>query len=162
MDSDWKKIFKKFKKVEIMMSLDGHGPDNEYIRFPSKWTDIEQNVDVITKLPNAKTYVNCTISNLNFLLLPRLIDWCKERNIFFHWNVVNRPVEFCYTNMPKELFDQAQQDFVNYPELSPLFSQTADTTEWNNFCQIINTRDNYRKNRIFDILPQFKPYWKEQ
>lgn len=162
MDDDWKKIFKKFKQFEIMMSIDGYGKDNEYIRYPSKWADIERNVDIMTILPNAKTYVNCTISNLNFLLLPQLIDWCRQRNIFFHWSTVSTPAEFCYNNLPEDLFIQAQQQLVNYSEIQQLAAQTVDNTHWNNFCQIIDTRDNYRKNRIFDILPQLKPYWKTQ
>jgi sulfatase maturation enzyme AslB (radical SAM superfamily) len=161
MNSDWENIFKKFKQFDIMMSIDGYGIDNEYIRFPSKWKDIERNVDFMTQIPNAKTYVNCTISNLNFLLLPRLIDWCRARNIFFHWNNVENLPEFHYTNLPVELFVRAQQGLNKYPELQSLLSQRADTTHWDKFCQIINIRDNYRKNRIFDILPQLNIYWKE-
>jgi sulfatase maturation enzyme AslB (radical SAM superfamily) len=161
MDSDWEKIFKKFKQFEIMMSIDGYRQHNEYIRFPSKWTDIENNVDILTKLPNAKTYVNCTVSNLNFLLLPQLIDWCKQRNIFFHWSTVRSPEEFVYTNLPNDLFIQAQQQLTNYPEIQELATQVSDTMHWGNFCQIIDIRDNYRKNSIFDILPQLKTYWKK-
>jgi len=162
MDSDWEKIFKKFKQFEIMMSIDGYKQDNEYIRFPSKWDDIEKNVDIITKLPNARSHVNCTVSNLNFLLLPRLIDWCRQRNIFFHWSAVQSPIEFVYTNLPNELFIQAQHKLNNYPEIQALATQVSDTTHWANFCQTIDIRDNYRKNSIFDIIPQLKTYWNKQ
>lgn len=162
MDPDWEKIFKKFKQFDIMMSIDGYQQDNEYIRYPSKWDDVQRNVDIISKLPNAKTYVNCTVSNLNFLLLPRLIDWCRQRSIFFHWSTVRFPAEFSYNNLPNELFIQAKQALTHYPEVQALVTQDADTTHWDSFCQIIDIRDNYRKNRIFNILPQLKPYWKEQ
>lgn len=162
MDSDWEKIFRKFKQFDIMMSIDGYDKDNEYIRYPSTWQDINRNVGFITNLPNAKTYVNCTVSNLNFLLLPRLIDWCRQHNIFFHWSILHSPVEFAYTNLPNELFTQAKNALADYPEVRALALQESDTTHWDKFCQIINIRDNYRKNRIFDILPQLKPYWKEQ
>lgn len=161
MDDDWKKIFKKFQQFEIMMSIDGYDLDNEYIRYPSKWHDVERNVDIMTSLPNAKTYVNCTISNLNFLLLPRLIDWCKTRDIFFHWSTVRTPVEFSYTNLPKDLFLQAQKDLSKYTEIQSLLTQDPNDTHWNDFCRIIDIRDNYRKNRIFNILPQLKTYWKK-
>jgi sulfatase maturation enzyme AslB (radical SAM superfamily) len=161
MDSDWLEIFKKFKQFEIMMSIDGYKQDNEYIRFPSRWIDIENNVDVITKLTNAKTYVNCTVSNLNLLLLPRLINWCRQRDIFFHWSALHSPAEFAYTNLPNDLFIQAQQNLSGYAEVHALTTQMSDNTHWDNFCQIIDARDNYRKNRIFDILPQLKLYWKK-
>ena len=38
---DWK----KFKKVILVASIDGYKDINEYIRFPSKWSAIEKNIN---------------------------------------------------------------------------------------------------------------------
>jgi sulfatase maturation enzyme AslB (radical SAM superfamily) len=159
-DEQWKIIFKKFGKLEIMMSIDAHGLDNEYIRFPSLWSDIVQNIDVLTKLDNATSYINCTLSNLNFLVLPKLLDWCKEKNIYFHWSPLRTPTYFHFTNMPEELFKLGQQRLMNYPEVKSVMSQNYNDESWNNFCNMISLRDNYRKNSIFDVIPEFKTYWK--
>ena len=159
-DEQWKSIFKKFGKLEIMMSIDAHGADNEYIRFPSLWHDIVQTVTVLKNLDNATSYVNCTLSNLNFLVLPKLIDWCKEQNIYFHWNLLKTPEYFHFTNMPKELFELGQQQLINYPELKSVLSQNYNDTHWNNFCNMISLRDNYRKNSIFNVIPEFKTHWR--
>jgi len=159
-DEQWKSIFKKFGKLEIMMSIDAYGADNEYIRFPSVWKDIVQNVAVLKNLDNATSYVNCTLSNLNFLVLPKLINWCKEQNIYFHWSPLKIPDYFHFTNMPEDLFKIGQQQLMNYPEVKSVMSQTYNDRSWNNFCDMISLRDNYRKNSIFNVIPKFKSYWR--
>ncbi len=35
----------KFKNVLIQISLDGYGPLNDYIRYPSKWSSITENIE---------------------------------------------------------------------------------------------------------------------
>lgn len=159
-DNVWKKIFLKFKKIEIMMSIDAYGRSNEYIRFPSTWTEIEKNVAEFTSLPNAKTYINCTVSNLNFLLLPKLINWARHKNVYLHWIPLIYPTIFRYQNLPEELFSMGKQRLESYPEMAGLLKQSHDCQHWEDFCNTIDIRDNYRKNRIFDILPEFKNFWK--
>ena len=159
MNDDWKTIFKKFRSTEIMMSIDAWGPDNEYIRFPSDWKEIEKNIETIIGLENAKTYINCTVSNLNFLLLPKLIAWAKEKNIYINWSQLTFPEHFHFTNLPKELFHKGLQQIDQFPDLGWTKNLKFNDNLWSVFCRVINLRDNYRKTSIFNILPEFKPYW---
>ena len=158
LDDFWKQMLSTFESVEIMLSIDAHGTDNNYIRYPSHWEDIERTVDYFLSCNNMKLYVNCTVSNLNFLLLPKLIDWCRSKNLYFHYSVCTHPRHYSYTNMPPELFQQAQQQLVDYPEVRP-FQTQANNQHWDEFCAMVDTRDKHRGNCIFDILPQYKPYW---
>lgn len=160
LDDQWLSIFKKFKNLDVMMSIDAYGDDNDYIRFPSKWSDIERNVTTLINLPNTKSYINCTVSNLNFLLLPKLINWVRNNKIYFHWSPVKFPEYFQYTNMPKELFNLGKQQLVDYPEVAGIITQEYNDSMWDEFCNMISRRDLYRKNSIFDIIPDFKPYWR--
>jgi radical SAM protein with 4Fe4S-binding SPASM domain len=159
MNSEWQQIFEKFKKIEIMMSIDAWGSDNEYIRFPSNWDEIEKNIAVFTSLKNAKTYVNCTISNLNFLLLPKLIAWAKEKNIYIKWSCLTLPQHFHFTNLPQDLFSRAVLQLDTVEDLQWVKHQQSNDKLWSLFCNTINLRDNYRKTSIFNILPEFKSYW---
>lgn len=158
LDDFWKQIFTKFKTVEIMMSIDAYGAANEYIRYPSKWTDIEQNVDYFLSCNNVKLYVNCLISNLNFLVLPDIIEWCSKKNIYFHYSICSTPVYYTHNNLPEELFNKAKRQLDSYPNIIKLES-LHNTQHWEDFCQMINKRDKHRGNSIFDILPELKPYW---
>jgi sulfatase maturation enzyme AslB (radical SAM superfamily) len=76
----WKDIFKKFQSVEIMISIDAFDDDNAYIRYPADWSQIEATVDYFKSI-HCKIYINCTISNLNFLLLDKLLHWARSREI---------------------------------------------------------------------------------
>lgn len=157
LDDFWKETFKKFKRVEIMMSIDAVGDANNYIRFPSKWELINQNADYFKSCKNLKLYVNCTISNLNLFLVKDLIDWCKSKQIYFHFGVLTSPSYYKFTNLPRPLFEQAMTQNSAYPELSRL-NATHDDSKWGEFCSMILKRDKHRNNSIFDILPQLKDY----
>jgi sulfatase maturation enzyme AslB (radical SAM superfamily) len=69
-------IWKKFKRIQIGFSVDGVGTINDYIRYPSKWSYIEKNIQ---KLDNAegnfKIWWAATIQVYNLLHLPELMLW---------------------------------------------------------------------------------------
>lgn len=160
LDSVWKDIFKKFPKVEIMVSVDAYGSANEYIRYPSQWSVIEENVDYFLTMPHAQVYLNCTVSNLNFLILDQLIDWARKKQIYFHYHAVTEPKYYQYNNLPESLFESAKQKLSAYPEVAGLLNHNSDEKYWTEFCDMINLRDRHRKNSIFDTLPELKQHWK--
>ena len=164
LDQIWKNILCKFKRVEIMLSIDAHGAHNEYVRFPSTWTDIEQNVDYFQQLTNIKLYVNCTISNINFLIIDKLVSWCREKNLYFHYSVLTEPEYYHYQNMPDSLLDQGFEKISQFNELVDFKKPAggACTHRWQEFCQMIDRRDHHRKNSIFNMLPQYKLYWNQK
>lgn len=159
LDDFWKETFQRFDNVEIMMSIDAYDQANSYIRYPSRWDEIEKNVDYFLSCPGMKLYINCTVSNLNFLLLKPLIDWCRQKNIYFHYSICSNPSYYQYTNLPRSLFEDGLKILAEYPEVAGLAAEHNDS-EWSDFCMMINTRDKHRRNTIFDILPELKPYWK--
>jgi MoaA/NifB/PqqE/SkfB family radical SAM enzyme len=164
LDQTWKNILSKFSQVEIMLSIDAHSDHNEYIRFPSKWTDIEQNVEYFQQLAHIKMYVNCTISNINFLVLDKLISWCREKNLYFHYSVLTAPSYYHYQNMPNILLKQGFEKISQFAELDdfknlPNSVSNNNTQLWQEFCSMITRRDLHRKNNIFSILPEYKSYW---
>jgi hypothetical protein len=65
-------------------------------------------------------------------------------------------------NLPAEMFYKAKEKLLKYPKLDTLLlnSQPQDTY-WQNFCDMITLRDQYRNNSIFDILPELQTWWKK-
>ena len=159
LDDEWKSILNKFQRVELMVSIDAYDTANTYIRYPAIWQNIKSNIEYFQSLDNLELYINCTVSNLNFLLLPALLDWVRMKKIYFHYTTLLGPEIYQFTNMPGELFELAKQNLKNYPEVSPLLNSRADTTHWQDFCHMIDKRDTHRKNRIFSVLPEFEQYW---
>lgn len=158
LDDFWKETFKKFRRIEIMLSIDAVGDAANYIRYPSKWQQINQNVDYFKSCKNLKLYVNCTISNLNFLLVKDVVDWCRSKQIYFHFSLLTTPSYYQPINLPKTLFEQAMLQNSAYPELLNL-NLVHNDSKWKEFCNMISIRDQHRNNSIFDVLPQLKDYW---
>jgi len=159
LDDEWKSILNKFQRVELMISIDAYDDANTYIRYPAIWQNIENNIEYFQSMGNLELYINCTVSNLNFLLLPELLDWSRMKKIYFHYTTLLGPEIYQFTNMPSELFESGKQNLKKYPEVSSLLNSQADTTHWQDFCQMIDKRDTHRKNRIFSVLPEFEQYW---
>ena len=74
-------IWKHFQRVQIGMSVDAVGKMNDYIRHPSKWHKIEENM---RKLDNAegefKIWWAATIQAYNLVHLPDMMMWKLQQN----------------------------------------------------------------------------------
>jgi len=70
-----------FKKVIIDVSMDGIGPVQEYIRYPSDWKTIENNIDSLLdlNLPNTVINISPVIQLYNIFDLKNIIDWYIDK-----------------------------------------------------------------------------------
>lgn len=66
-----------FGSVELFASLDGVGPVNDYIRFPSRWAVVSENVKTIRqKYPRFEVLVSPAYLAYNILSVTDLWEWC--------------------------------------------------------------------------------------
>lgn len=76
-------LLKKFKLIELDLSLDGIGNVNEYIRHPTKCIKVEENLNKFIELAqnqkNVVLYITCTISAYNTMYIAEIYDWWKTR-----------------------------------------------------------------------------------
>ena len=76
-------LWPHFRSVSLLCSVDGVGALNDYIRRPSKWSDIERNLESIDR--NFKTwniaYAMCsaTVQIYNILQIDELFHYVAER-----------------------------------------------------------------------------------
>jgi len=73
-------MLKKFKGVRLLLSLDGIGSHNDYLRFGSKWQDISDNLQKISTLPNIKIKANFILQHTSLYTLPRVLEWADKNN----------------------------------------------------------------------------------
>lgn len=77
-------LWKNFKEVKILCSVDGFGEINNYIRHPSKWEVIDKNLMFIDQ--HAREYkiseiiLSCTVQLLNVMNLAELYSYLKKFN----------------------------------------------------------------------------------
>jgi MoaA/NifB/PqqE/SkfB family radical SAM enzyme len=72
-------VLARFPKVEICLSIDGHGSLNEYIRWPNNWRKLENNVAMMKAMSNVELSVNATVQLMNVGELESLVQWAHDR-----------------------------------------------------------------------------------
>lgn len=75
-------LWEKFSHVEIAFSLDGIGPVNEYIRYPSKWSVVEKNIENLLRLSrtmNVRCGLRSTIMIYNIFDVPNIFNWWRDK-----------------------------------------------------------------------------------
>jgi sulfatase maturation enzyme AslB (radical SAM superfamily) len=79
-DDNVLKLWEKFKKVRISLSIDGVEEQFHYIRWPLKWDKATRNVKLFKEntTSNVSFQVNCCIIPLNVYYVDILSDWLNE------------------------------------------------------------------------------------
>jgi hypothetical protein len=69
-------LWKKFRKVKFAVSIDDTGDRNHYIRFPTDWKLLEENMHKLDNTPsNIHVSIATAIQILNIKTLPELAKW---------------------------------------------------------------------------------------
>lgn len=70
------KLWDHFKQVKFNFSVDAYGDKNDYIRYPSKWKDIETNLRLLDETgDNVVINLACAVQALNVLYIDELARW---------------------------------------------------------------------------------------
>lgn len=74
-------LWTHFKLVKFNFSIDAYGDKNDYIRYPSQWSTITENLKLLDDTPNnIIVNVACAVQALNVLYLDELVDWKVSHN----------------------------------------------------------------------------------
>ena len=111
-DQEVADLWASFKRVEVMISLDGLGPVNDYIRYPADWATIEKNLQLYD---NSHAVINpkilCTVQALNINNLPEFADWLLSQNYkkvgktqgsIFHPGILHYPMYLSAKVLPED------------------------------------------------------------
>jgi organic radical activating enzyme len=78
---DMIELWSKFRKVKVGFSLDGTAERNHYIRNPSDWDTIVQNLHILDNAPdNIQTNIALAVQILNIKHVPDFIKWKVKQN----------------------------------------------------------------------------------
>lgn len=111
-------LLENFNNVQINLSIDGVGDLNEYIRYPTRWSAVEKNLDILLKLPEPFWFVAApTPSVYNILYWDRFMEWWKDinqtRNIYMSANHLETPEYLKISNLPDSVKPMAMQAIKN-------------------------------------------------
>lgn len=74
-------LWNHFKEVKFNFSVDAVGVRNEYIRYPSKWSEVVANLERLDNTPsNITVNIACAVQLLNVLTVPEFVHWKESMN----------------------------------------------------------------------------------
>lgn len=154
--SEQKELLKKFKRVEIMFSIDGIGNRFEYLRYPAKWAEVESNFkELLTEGFNVS--VCHTLSILNVYYFNEFIDWFKSYSLDEHKlfiNFLHFPDHLKCSNLPSNIKEKIKTEFKykNYSFIIDFMLLDQDYNIWSKFKDYIQNLDRIRKTDFKNIF----------
>ena len=142
-------LWKNFKSINIGLSVDAYGDLAHYVRYPSKWKNIERNsqklADYAQHQGSLTAHLHTTISLLNIHALPELLRWnmqnFKTRNFYSSelgynigfqkltpsFNIVTEPTYLNVCHLPDE-----EKEIVNamLDEQYEFYTNTDLVPDW--------------------------------
>jgi len=73
-------LISQFNSVEILCSIEGIGPVQEYLRYPSNWEQIDKNFKKLLLLNNVNLTVTPVIQNVNLSSIAEVITYVDSIN----------------------------------------------------------------------------------
>ena len=130
--------WKHFKKLMLRVSIDDFGEQNDYIRFPSKWYKLNENIQRIKDLvPNTQIEISITWQMLNAFTFLKLLDHFNE--YYINIRILSHPVHMDAKHLPK----QAKLDIIDMytnsihkDKLSHLISYLNNTLDYEDNCYL--------------------------
>ncbi len=114
-------LWKQFRWVDIAVSLDDIEHRAEYFRHGSDWATVTGNMKKIRDLDDKiKTYINCTVSNMNVYYLPEFFEYVMREKLTntgtVMINLLQSPPELSVTALPASTKIEVMRKLQAYKE----------------------------------------------
>lgn len=165
-NEDLVKLWPHFASVFVKISIDGIGPINEYIRYPSKWGAI---LDVLTSYQKLKSEINLGMSiqvslqAYNAFRIKEIISFFSQLNLNVVFTHVERPNFLSMGVLPSPIANKIKNELAGFSYVGvdgvvqSLNSRYANL--WGNFKKFTNRLDQMRGQNVLSVLPEFEPFW---
>jgi sulfatase maturation enzyme AslB (radical SAM superfamily) len=138
----------QFKFVKLCCSVDGYGEVNEAIRYPTKWSVVEKNLDFLdTAPPNSAIFTSTTISILNIEHFVTWMQWLESKkfkkiNTDTFSGVVSHPVmNPKYLNLGLMTIEQATRMFDYLKEQATNADMLTALEQWEEYTKTLPITD---------------------
>ena len=164
-------ILSKFKKLTVMFSMESTDTQNNYMRFPSNWQTINDNIEGFKSRQNAYLYINCVVQNLNILYIDQLVNFASNNGIHLNLTRLVDPDYLQINNLPISVLELAYQRLNAIPKerlihttnvenvTEAVYNMIKNNNEpkketFEKFKKMIILRDKYRKISIQNYMPE--------
>lgn len=167
-DPQWWNLWQHFKEVDIQLSVDGVGARNSYIRYPSDWNTVLDNISKyqlqIDQLRNIRLSVSHTVSAYNVYYLPEFFNWCQNLGLPLPWTGrVHTPVPMRASVWPspakKLIIDNLRtSSHDDCHRWAGLLTRYDDSDHFPAFRSLVKWHDNYRDLDFAATFPELAEF----
>lgn len=151
-------IWKHFKWVEVMFSLDGIGERFNYIRNPANWNEVQENFSAVQNKNYLHVSICHTVSMLNVYYLPEFLEWFDSTGLSkdrLYLNLLHYPLHYNVKMLPhavknkikENLIDSRTQSIVDF-----MFSEQVNAAQ--DFFKYTNILDKVRDESFSKTFPE--------
>lgn len=163
-------LWKHFKTVHVWVSLDATEDQNHYIRHPSIWSEIVDNIRrVREQCPHVQLSIMTAIQILNSFAATELHAWTIKNNLGISFNFLKHPSYLSLCVLPATYKQRVQDHWDKYKHTLPKDTDTTNidgflrmmwaednSNEISEFLNRIEERDVIRKESLIETFPEFK------
>ena len=169
-----------FKDCQMNISVECWGEKNNYIRFPSKWEKIMENVKRFSKMPRTQILFVTCVSSLNVGYLHEVADGVDNliqsdpytyNNFATGSLVIGGDNLYTIATIPEDIRELYINKFYNkvkpkhtktFMKLISYLTETPFDKDLHDRMIIdVAKRDKYRGTCLTDIFPEWKPYYEK-
>ena len=175
LNNTFKKLAPNFSNMQFVFSIDGYKDINHYVRWPSDWDTIVDNVKYLTER-NIKLSFNVTVSIYTISTLDKLLSFLEqnfyENHIHVHFAETNDDILSAYNYPNKEtvlacLSNIKKLDcYSNNNEIKSIIDNLnnyyathhINKQKLKKFFEFNDLLDNNRNIKLKDYLPELDTY----
>lgn len=168
-------IFKHFQHLNLNFSIDGVGKHFEYMRYPGKWAEAQENMEYAREFKNTHHNMHLswctTLSTLNIYDLPVLLDefyktYAPDYGIYL--NLVHGPIWYNISKLSPEAKEKVLERLESIPKeyeqiwlyylpgiINFIKNGNFETNVWNDFIEKTKIHDNYRNQNFSETFPEY-------
>jgi MoaA/NifB/PqqE/SkfB family radical SAM enzyme len=181
-------LWKKFKKVSVLVSIDATRDTYEYVRVHGNISRVEKNIlELMNNLDNIHIQATCTTSLLNITKFVDIMKYFLTLKVGVHTSLVQYPESLNIKLLPNELKKTVTQDWEQFKlNLVDIVKETyTDTSyinfytkrvalvgdgiisymnsedrsdKWKNFKNYIAAQDKFHNTDILKYYPEYEEY----
>ena len=146
-------ILAQFENLNVCVSIDGVGPQFEYLRWPLKWPQLLHNLAEFRRTARHVS-VSCMISNLNILHYSAMVDFFEQQGIAYLCKQIESPDYYAPANLPDSYKQLVLERNPRFRAEVSAFMQMGATDLIQEFWQDIDRQDRLKGISIQDYLPE--------
>lgn len=167
-------LWKHFKLIRLNISFDGQGELSDYIRYPSRWNELEANFKNLIQLKKEglplELTIHTTVQMYNITRLHQSVAYFwNQYQMVPYMNLLNHPHCLNIRVLPESLKTKALnnlQPYLHHKSIEQVANYLGSES-WNQkyFSQFINYTqklDQMRGQNFLQLCPEYKDFFGEQ